>query len=86
MSVTTDSVPAIVNSKDGFVSLLKKHVKEIGNKYDILEFHCIVHKEALCTKLTEFANVLKVVVKAVNFIVSHVLNHQQFQHLLAEIN
>lgn len=37
VSVTTDGVPAMVCSKNGYVSLLEKHGKEIGNKRDNIE-------------------------------------------------
>ena len=73
-------------SQNGFVSLLEKHVKEIGNKHDILKCYCIIHQEALCSKSAGFANVMKVVVKVVNFILFRVINHRQFQDLLAKIN
>ena len=68
-SVTKVGAPTMVHSKNGFVSLLEKHVKEIGNKYDIHNFHCTIHHEVLCTYSAGFA-VMKVVVKVVNFILS----------------
>ena len=43
VSDLTDGDPAIVGSKNGNVSLLKKHVKEIGDKLDIFKSHCIIH-------------------------------------------
>ena len=86
VSVTTYGAPAIVGSENGFVFLLEKHVKKTGNKHDILKFVCIIHQEALCVKSAGFSDVMNVVVKAVNFILSRALNHWQFQELLAEIN
>ena len=86
VSVTTDGAPAVVGSKNGSVSLLEKHVKEMGNKHIILKFHCIIHQEALCAKSTGFVDAMKVVVRAVNFILYRALNHWHFQDLLAEIN
>ena len=58
------------------MSLLEKHVKEIGNKHDILKCHCIIYQEALCSKSAGFADVMKVVVKVVNFILFRVINHR----------
>ena len=64
---------------------MEKHVKLISNKYDILRFHCIIHQETLRAKSAVFGEVVKVVVKAVNLILSRALNQRRFQDLLAEI-
>lgn len=50
-----------------------------------MQFHCIIHQEALCSKLLGFENVMKVVVPTVNFIKSRGLNHRQFKQFLEEI-
>ena len=36
-------------------------------------------EEVVCRKLAGFADVMKVLVKAVNFILSHAFNHRQFR-------
>ena len=74
------------SQKIGFVSLLEKHVKEIVNKQNIHKFHCIINQDARWVMSAVFGDVMKVVVKAVSFILSRVLNHLQFQDLLAGIN
>ena len=84
--VATDNAPAIVTSKDRFVFFFEKYAKKIiDNKHDTIKFHCIIHQEALCTKSPGFADIMKVVVKAVNFLLSCAFNHQDFQNLL-EVN
>ena len=49
-------------------ALLEKHIKKSGNKNEILRFHFKIHQKALWGNLAGFADVMKVVVKAVNFI------------------
>ena len=70
VSVTTDGAPATFSSKNRFVSLSDKHANEIRYKHGIFKFYCIIH-EALMWKSTKsagFSDIMKVVVKAVNFI------------------
>ncbi|CAB3256370.1 unnamed protein product [Arctia plantaginis] len=83
--VATDGAPMIgVNS--GLVTFLKKHLQEKNiTAEDLMQFHCIIHQEALCSKKIEFQNVMKVVVSTVNFIKSRGLNHRQFKQFLDDI-
>ena len=82
--VTTDGAPAMVGKKNGFASLFVKHVRDLDHKQDIKTLHCIVHQEALCAKSATIVEVMSVIVKAVNLVLSHALNHRQFKDLLAE--
>jgi len=82
--ITTDGAPAMVWNKNGFASLLVKHMGDLGHKQDIKTLHCIVHQEALCAKSPAIAEVMSVIVKAVNLVLSHTLNHRQFKDLLKE--
>ncbi|XP_072397918.1 general transcription factor II-I repeat domain-containing protein 2-like [Diabrotica undecimpunctata] len=69
--VATDGAPSMIGVNSGLVTLLKKHMQEKNiNAEDIMQFHCIIHQEALCSKKIEFQNVVKVVVSIVNFIKS----------------
>ena len=86
VSVTTDGAPAMVGVRKGFVSLLQKHMKEAGHQTQIIRIHCIIHQEALCAKSLEMQEIMKVVVKVVNLILSRGLNHRQFQQLLLEVD
>ena len=50
--------------------------------HSILKFHCIVHQENLCAKLSksELNELMKVVVKIVNYLVARTpLTHRQFR-------
>ena len=48
--------------------------------------HCIIHKEALCAKSANLVDVMYVVVKVVNSILSRSSNHRQFQTLVDEVD
>lgn len=84
--ITTDGAPSMVGSTSGIVTLLKTYLqtKNINTK-ELMQFHCIIHQEALCSKLLGFENVMKVVVPTVNFIKSRGLNHRQFKQFLEDI-
>ncbi|XP_022906223.2 protein FAM200C-like [Onthophagus taurus] len=84
--VATDGAPSMIGVNSGLVTLLKKHLQEKNiNAEDLMQFHCIIHQEALCSKKIEFQNVMKVVVSTVNFIKSRGLNHRQFKQFLDDI-
>ena len=86
VSVTTDGAPAMVGVRKGFVALLKKHMVTAGYENEVIKLHCIIHQEALCAKNTTMTEVMNIVVKVVNKILSNSLNHRQFQKLLVEVN
>ena len=46
--------------------------------------HCIIHQQALCAKYVDISCVMNPVIKLVNFIRSHGLNHRQFREMLKE--
>lgn len=60
----------------GFIALLCEQEKR-----PILNFHCIVHQEALCAQSygEELRKVMSLVVRIVNFIVARALNDRQFK-------
>ena len=76
----TDGAPSIKGKEKGLVGLMKKSA-DIPN---IVDFHCIIHQEALVAKLRnhELQNVMQLVARLLNFIVSRPLNHRQFRGLL----
>jgi hypothetical protein len=80
---TTDAAPCIICREAGFVTLF---TKQVG--YPLLGFHCIVHEEALCEKagLKGLEDVMKTVMKVVNYIVALSLKKRQFHSLLSEVN
>ena len=53
-------------------------------KHQVRKVHCIIHQEALCAKYSNFKDVMDVMVRAVNLILSRGLKHRQFQQLLSE--
>ena len=80
--VITDGAPAMVGGKKGFDALLHEHIC-IDKK--LIKLHCIIHQEALCAKSLNFKEIMAVVVKTVNCILSRGLNHRQFQEFIKEI-
>ncbi len=81
-SVCTDGAPSMRGKEKGLVGLMKKR-DEMPN---FISFHCIIHQEALVSKLrnNEFQNVMQRVVHVVNYIVSRALNHRQFRQLIQD--
>ncbi|XP_076047236.1 general transcription factor II-I repeat domain-containing protein 2-like [Oratosquilla oratoria] len=84
--VTTDSALAMVGEKKGAASLLVRHCEAAGYTQPINMMHCIIHQESLCAKSANLVDVMSVVVKVVNSILSRSLNHRQFQVLMDEVN
>ena len=79
VSVTTDGAPSMAGKYVEFIQLLKKHLKR-----DLIEFHCILHQEALCAKsLRDLQYVIAVVAKIVNYIAVDVLHKRTFENLLS---
>ncbi|XP_076042351.1 general transcription factor II-I repeat domain-containing protein 2B-like [Oratosquilla oratoria] len=84
--VTTDGAPAMVGEEKGAASLLVRHCETAGYTQPINLMHCIIHQESLCAKSANLVDVMFVVVKVVNSILSRSLNHGQFQVLMDEVN
>ncbi|KAG0718024.1 General transcription factor II-I repeat domain-containing protein 2 [Chionoecetes opilio] len=82
--VTTDGAPAMTGKK-GAASLLVRHCEAAGHTQPIHKVHCIIHQEALCSKSANLTDVMSVVVKVVNSILSRSLNHRQFQALTTNV-
>ena len=55
---------------------------EINN--NILKLQRLIHQEALCANVASLKNIMDVVLKTVNFILSRGLNRRQFRQLLLE--
>ncbi|KAG0718983.1 General transcription factor II-I repeat domain-containing protein 2 [Chionoecetes opilio] len=83
--VTTDGAPAMTGKK-GAASLLVRHCEAARHTQPIHKVHCIIHQESLCSKSANLTDVMSVVVKVVNSILSRSLNHRQFQTLIDEVN
>ena len=80
-SICTDGAPAMLGNRSGFAALMKKEVP------NIIVTHCILHRHALVSKClpAELKNVMSIVVRSVNFIRGHALNHRLFQHFCQKI-
>ncbi|XP_075053814.1 general transcription factor II-I repeat domain-containing protein 2-like [Mixophyes fleayi] len=79
--IATDGAPAMIGNRDVLVKLIENDAIASQN-YRMMKYHCIVHQENLCAKALKIANVMQIVIKAVNFIRSKGLNHRQFQEFL----
>ncbi|XP_012928620.1 protein FAM200A-like isoform X1 [Heterocephalus glaber] len=79
VSITSDGEPCMVGATSGFIQFFVKEAK-----HPVIQFHCIIHQEALCGKESskKLDDILKDVSKMVNYIMMHALNFQQFQALL----
>ncbi|XP_050994546.1 general transcription factor II-I repeat domain-containing protein 2A-like [Labeo rohita] len=82
VSITTDGAPSMTGKHKGLVAEMRKISP------DLLAFHCIVHQQALCSKLVDgyFVEVMDTVVKVVNFIRARPLMHRRFIALLDELD
>ena len=66
---------------------LAGQVKQMCNEKNILQplfLHCIIHQQALCAKYVDISSALNPVVKMVNLIRSHGLNHRQFRDMFKD--
>ncbi|XP_076058534.1 general transcription factor II-I repeat domain-containing protein 2A-like [Oratosquilla oratoria] len=85
MCVTTDGAPAMVGEKKGAASLLVCHRDAGGYTQPNNMMHCIIHQESLCAKSANL-DVMSVVVKVVDPILSRSLSHHQLQVLMDKVN
>jgi hypothetical protein len=80
VSIITDGAPAMTGENVGFIGLCKK-----DPAFPIFfSYHCVIHQQALCTKVIDFQHVMSVVQKIVNSILARPLPHRLFKHLLDE--
>ncbi|EZA55208.1 General transcription factor II-I repeat domain-containing protein 2B, partial [Ooceraea biroi] len=83
-SVATDDAAVMVGCYTGFVGCLKSKLIA-QSKQKIYSIHCIIHQEALCAKSLKYDEVMKIVIKVVNFIRTTGLNHRQFREFLSSL-
>ena len=76
ISVTTNGAPAMVGQEKGVVFLLERRIKDLGIFHKIKKSHRIIHREALCAKSLKLKEVMDVMIKTVNLILSRGLNHR----------
>ena len=81
-AIIMDGTPPMIRSVNGLVGLCK--ADQTFPKF--WNFHCIIHREQLVSKSLKLDNTMKMVMKIVNYIRTHALNHQQFKNLIAELD
>jgi len=82
VSVTTDGAPAMTGRHAGFIAQCKGDT----DFPKFLHYHCIIHQQALCAKVTGFDHVMTPVVKIINGIRSKAKQHRTFKVLLEELS
>ncbi|KAJ8346731.1 hypothetical protein SKAU_G00281320 [Synaphobranchus kaupii] len=82
VSVTTDGAPAMTGRHAGFIAQCKGD----PDFPKFLNYHCIIHQQALCAKVTGFDHVMNPVVKIINGIRSKAKQHRMFKVLLEELS
>lgn len=83
-SITTDGAKNMVGRFNGVCALVSKKVVESNAPAPYI-FHCIIHQQALCSKILRWRSVMDVIMSVINFIKRSGLNHRKFQHFLQEI-
>ena len=61
--------------------LTTKFLTVVGAQ-NVLVNYCIIHQENLCTKVLDFAEVIRNIVQCLNYIRARELNHRQFKAVL----
>lgn len=79
IGITTDGAPAMVGKKRAFLHYYRNIWRSLGITHKLVKIHCIIHQETLCAKSLKFKNIMDIVVKTVNLILSRGLNHRQFK-------
>lgn len=80
--MTTDGAPAMVGSAVSFLILCK-----IDAEYpNFFHYHCIIHQQALCTKVLYYEHVMKIVLKIVNTIPARPLQSRFKKKLTDELD
>jgi hypothetical protein len=79
--VTTDGAKSMVGSNSGVVIRIKTEI-EGSNFSPLMQLQCIIHQQALCSKVVNLESVMNIAVSTVNFIRRSALNHRQFQQFL----
>ncbi|XP_053173285.1 general transcription factor II-I repeat domain-containing protein 2A-like [Scomber japonicus] len=80
ISITIDGAPAIVGRTNGFIALCKQS----ESFPDILNYHCIIHQQALCGKILNMKEVMDVAMKIVCSVRARSLQRRLFRAHLEE--
>ena len=80
ISITTDGAPAMIGGTSRFVALCK----ESESFPDILNYHCIIHQQALCGNILNMKEMMDVAMKIVCSIQARSLQIRLFRTHLEE--
>jgi len=81
VSIATDKARSMTGKDKGATMILQSKIN-----HEVLTFHSIIHQEALCvlTFPAEIVEVMNLVIKIVNSLLSKALYHRQFKEFLRE--
>ena len=82
VSITTDGAPAMTGRHSGFIALCKAD----PDFPKIVNYHCIIHQQAICAKVMRFDHVMTPVIKIINSIRAKAKQHRSFKLLLQELS
>ncbi|KAJ4932726.1 hypothetical protein JOQ06_011141 [Pogonophryne albipinna] len=82
VSFTTDGAPAMLSVRSGFVALCRKD----PDFPPFVNYHCVIHQQALAAKAIDMSHVMNDVVKILNSIRAKALQHRLFKSLLDELD
>ena len=80
--ICTDGAPAMTSNQQGFVARFLDYVFNGYDNKELINFHCIIHQEALCAKSVVLNTILKDVNRIILFIRTNTLHHRQFREIL----
>ncbi|CAM4607670.1 unnamed protein product [Leuciscus chuanchicus] len=82
VSMTTDGAPAMIGRHSGFIA----HCNNDPDFPAFLNYHCIIHQQAICSKVMRFDHVMTPVVKIINSICAKSKQHRCFKVFLDELS
>uniref|UniRef100_A0A8C8SXX4 Uncharacterized protein n=1 Tax=Pelusios castaneus TaxID=367368 RepID=A0A8C8SXX4_9SAUR len=82
VSISTDGAPAMLDVNSGFIALCRTDPEFPS----FVSYHCVIHQQALASKVVDFSHVMTVVVKMINSIRAKALQHRLFKSLLDELD
>ena len=80
VSITTDGAKAMIGCNNGFIALCRKN----EDFPDFISYHCIIHKQVLCSKRLNTGSIMDIVFKIVNSIRGKALQRRLFNLTLEE--
>ena len=84
VGISTDGARTMLSMEVGVSGRLFQDIKKVTGR-EIFVNHCLTHQENLCAKRLSFFNVTVPIIKLINFIKSHALNHREFKEFLKDL-